>query len=244
MTILLTNDDGIHAEGINALFETLSGDFDVYMFAPDKQKSACSNALTISTELRVDKINSKKFAVHGFPADCVNIGVHTDLCPEVDLVVSGINHGPNLGDDIHYSGTVAGARSGVIFGKHGIAVSINTYEKPQYLKDCAEYIRKIIHNRICRNEEYPVLININYPDMPSGQIAGVKYTRQGRRSYIDNYSVTEETDDHIKFSLQGEVVSDFSENTDTAEITKNYITITPLQLDSTNYKLLHKCNEK
>lgn len=240
MNILLTNDDGYKAEGINELYKALSKDFDVYMFAPHEQKSACSNALSIHDDIRVDILDERRFAVYGYPADCVNIGIHSDLCPDVDLVVSGINHGPNLGDDIHYSGTVAGARSGLIFGKHSIAVSINTFTKPEYLADCAAYVLNFINEHNIMKSEEPTLTNINYPDMPSERIAGEKLTRQGRRSYIDQYMVKEKSSSHVLFELKGEVISDFTENTDTGEITKNYITITPLQLDSTDHTLLSR----
>jgi 5'-nucleotidase len=244
MNILLTNDDGIDSPGIDALFEELSHDHTVYMFAPKDQKSACSNAITIHHDLRIDFVDDRKFAVHGYPADCTNIGIHSDLCPAIDLVVSGINHGPNLGDDIHYSGTVAGARSAVIFGIPGIAVSINTYEKPEFYNQCAAYVSSFIKTHSLLHHNPPTFININYPDITSEEILGEKFTKQGRRSYIDNYIVTEKSENHISYILKGDVISDNSSNTDTAEILKNYITITPLQLDSTNYSLLEdKLNE-
>ncbi len=114
MKILLSNDDGINAEGINILFNYLSEKFDVYMFAPEVEKSACSNAITIRNDFDVKKLADNKYSVAGYPADCVNIGIHGKFIPEVDVVVSGINHGPNMGGDIYYSGTVAAARTGYI----------------------------------------------------------------------------------------------------------------------------------
>ncbi|MFW5807844.1 MAG: 5'/3'-nucleotidase SurE [Spirochaetota bacterium] len=244
MKILLTNDDGIHAEGINTLYTVLSREHDVYMFAPHEEKSACSNALSIWNSIRVDFCDTKRFAVYGYPADCVNIGIHSELCPDIDLVVSGINHGPNLGDDIHYSGTVAGARSGLIFGKHSIAVSINTHSLSENLVECSEYVLSFIDTHPILNFPDPVCTNINYPDLPADRIAGVKLTRQGRRSYIDTYSIIDRSSLHVTFQLKGDVISDFTEDTDTGEITRNYITLTPLQLDSTNHTVLQQLSDE
>ena len=135
MKILLTNDDGFSAAGINILFDILSETHNVYMVAPLREKSACSNAITVRDSIPLRKLAPGTFAADAFTADCVNIGINGDILPDIDLVISGINHGPNLGDDIHFSGTVAGARSAVIFGKPGIAVSLDCYDQSDYFGD-------------------------------------------------------------------------------------------------------------
>src|SRR5208337_1483348 len=130
MRILLTNDDGVNAEGILTLFRVLSQFHDTYIIAPDRERSACSNIFTMREEVKVQRIDRNIFSINGYPADCVSLGLHSDLIPGIDLVISGINHGPNLGDDIHFSGTVAGARTAFIFGKPAIAVSIDSFHAP------------------------------------------------------------------------------------------------------------------
>ncbi|MCU0822334.1 MAG: 5'/3'-nucleotidase SurE, partial [Spirochaetes bacterium] len=135
MRILLTNDDGISAKGINLLYESLSRKHDVYVIAPNEEKSGCSSAITMKSQLKIETLSEKKFAVHGFTADCVNIGLKGNIIPKVDMVVSGINHGPNCGDDIYFSGTVAGARIGYIYGLSSIAISIDSYSETPNLSD-------------------------------------------------------------------------------------------------------------
>lgn len=240
MNIILTNDDGYLAEGINTLFETLSTKHNVFLFAPHEQKSACSNAITIRSQTQVDKIAENRFAVYGFPADCVNIALHWHKVPEIDLVISGINHGPNLGDDIHYSGTVGGARSGYIFGKKAIAVSINSLSNDTYFQDCSDFIFNYIDNNPFEEENEPYLLNINYPDLPPEKVIGSKVCKLGRRYYKDEYSVISENNDSVVFSMQGTILSQDLEYTDTKEINNGYITITPLTIDSTDFELFTK----
>jgi len=238
MKILLTNDDGINAAGIAALFEKLSEKHDVYMFAPDRERSACSNALTLRESIRVDRLDVNRFAVHGYPADCVNVGLHSSFVGKVDLVVAGINHGPNLADDIYYSGTVAGARTAFIFGISGLAVSLNSYRDYKHFGDCAEFTARFIEESELLRRGNPSFININYPPLDPDKIAGVRYTSLGKRYYIDEYSIEREEGHSMYMRLDGTISSDHRAMTDVTEIENGYITVTPLTLDTTDHALL------
>ncbi len=140
--ILLTNDDGVHAPGIKALAEALDGLGEVHVVAPDREVSACSQSLTLTHPLRAEKIVDGVHAVDGTPADCVNLAIVKLLSRRPDLVVSGINRGGNLGDDIFYSGTIGGAREGTFFGVHSIAMSLAARDEHEY-SHAAAFARRL-----------------------------------------------------------------------------------------------------
>ena len=238
MNILLTNDDGIEAEGISALYSALIDEHAVFIVAPRHERSGCSNAITVRDSIRVEKMGERMFAVNGFTADCVNIGLHSDLVPGVDLVVSGINHGPNLGDDVFFSGTVAGARTAFVFGVPGIAISLDCLNFSDYFNEAAQFLRDFIrehHHDISRGA---VFFNINYPDLPHGEIRGPLLTRLGRRKYQDTYNVTASSHNLIDLIMEGTIESDTTPGTDTREVRNGYISITPLLLDCTDHEYL------
>lgn len=237
MRILLTNDDGIHAEGINVLHDILEKENDVYMVAPSSERSACSNAITIHEEITIEKISNNRFSVSGYPADCTNVALNAGIIPEIDIVISGINHGPNMGDDIHYSGTVAGARSAHIGGKAALAVSLNSYTDLKYLTDAAFFIKDYIET-IDVSKGSEIFSNINYPNIDSSEVKGVKYTFLGKRIYRDAYKNRHEEDNRVTLQLDGTIHSIDKDGSDVTEIEKGYITITPLHLDSTDYDRL------
>jgi 5'-nucleotidase len=255
MNILLTNDDGIKAEGIHSLYEALSRHHSVFMIAPDSEKSACSNAITVRDQLTIKKISENKFSVTGFPSDCVIIGLSGDIIPDVGLVVSGINHGPNVGDDLIFSGTVAAARTGYIFGKDAIAVSINSYHRAsQYMDDAAMFVLDFVNIQMPdlagrmtghygHEGEGPaprVFFNINYPDLDLSRIKGKKFTHLGKRIYRDSFQKTNFDYDEAIVRMEGYIESVFAEGSDTTELDEGYISITPLMVDSTNYSALKK----
>jgi len=236
MKILLTNDDGIRAEGLLILKEVLSQNHDVYVIAPDRERSACSNIFTMRDKLTVIKLDSRTFSVNGFPADCVSLALHYNIIPEVDLVISGINHGPNLGDDIHFSGTVAGARTAFIFGKPGIALSIDSFHKASpNMKDTAIFMNNFLKEN---NIDQISFLNINYPDIKASEIKGIKYTFLSKRCYIDSYTKHSETENEIIVSLNGTIETKTMEDSDDDAIKKGYISITPMTIDATDYKRL------
>ena len=235
MNILLTNDDGIHSEGINALFSILSEKHNVFIIAPDEEKSGCSTAVSFKKNLEIVNIAENIFAVQGFTADCVNIGLRGDIIPKVDLVVSGINHGPNLGDDIYFSGTVGGARVAYIYGISGISFSLNCKGESRFFTDASKFLSKYIEDVKLFSGNECRFLNINYPDLPADEIIGIKYSSLGRRKYNDTYKVTSMENKKINLQFRPEIGSFKNENTDITELEKGYITITPLTLDCTDY---------
>ena len=251
MKILLTNDDGINAGGIKALFNTFKTSHEVYIIAPESEKSACSNAITVRSQINIKRVAENQFSVSGFPADCVIIGLSGDFIPDVDLIIAGINHGPNVGDDLIFSGTVAGARTAHIFGKPAIAISIDSFHREsKYFNDAAEFllgfVQDISRNIVDHAQQAlkhngqplapPPFYNINYPDLPVEQIKGKKFTRIGRRLYRDSFQNTIFNSDMATVQMGGYIESVFSEGTDTTELEKGFISISPLMTDSTNYE--------
>ncbi len=233
MKILITNDDGINAEGLVILNRVLSRYHETYVIAPDRERSACSNIFTMREELRVTKTGEKTFSVNGYPADCVSLGIHSDLIPEVDLVISGINHGPNLGDDIHFSGTVAGARTAFIFGKPGIAFSIDSFHKASpNMPDASEFLAEFLKNNPVKKDMF---LNINYPDISKTEISGIKYTFLSKRYYRDTYVKRETGINEMMVSLNGTIDTEYREWSDDDAVKRGYISITPMTIDATDY---------
>jgi len=255
MNILLTNDDGIQSEGINSLFTILSGRYHVFMIAPKSEQSACSNAITVRSQLKIKKVAENRYSVSGFPADCVIIGLSGTFLPEIDLVVSGINHGPNVGDDLVFSGTVGAARTGYLFGKPAIAISIDSYHRPShYADDASRFLLDFIETHIAGDRSAPAhggggradyphshpFYNINYPDLPAEKIKGKKMTYVGRRIYRDSFKKTQFESDEAIVQMGGYIESIRAEGSDTTELERGFISITPLMTDCTNYDSLKK----
>lgn len=241
MRILLTNDDGIHAEGLTSLYTVLSKKHTVYVIAPDSEKSACSNAITVRTEIHLEQLDEFRYSASAYPADCVNIGLNSKIIPEVDLVISGINHGPNVGDDIFFSGTVAGARTAYIFGKTGIALSVDSYHKvSQYFDDASEFAMNFIDDIIKDIAYKPHLFNINYPDRPKEKIKGVRYTFHGKRIYNDSFLKTRVESNSMKIEVSGNINSVDIDGSDAKMLHKGYISITPMILECTDMSYLKK----
>lgn len=238
MNILLTNDDGIDSEGLQALYEILSSDHDVCILAPVEERSACSNTITIRDNLTIRKIDDRRYSLDGFTADCVNVALNSGLLPAIDLVISGINHGPNLADDVYFSGTVAGARTAYIFGVSGIAVSLDCLTTSSCFHDAARFVRGFIGEIPRHLGTVLYFYNINYPDMPADEIRGVKYTKLGRRRYVDSYRVLEEHGPEKVLQLMGTIESPEIEGSDVSELRNGFISVTPLTLDCTDYEYL------
>ncbi len=243
MKILITNDDGINAEGLKILAEVLSAKYDVYVVAPDQERSACSNAITVRDEIKVKKITDRSYAVSGFPADCVNVGFHSGIIPVVDVVVSGINHGANLGDDLVFSGTVAGARTAYIYGKTGIAVSVDSYHMTsEYFREHAEFISDFIAEIKNEINTEPHLFNINFPNISKEKIKGVIYTFSGRRKYTDSFIKNKGEDGDLLLRLDGKIESQLEAGSDTRAVADGYISINPMTICCDNTDYLQKKN--
>lgn len=237
--ILLTNDDGVTAEGLVALKQALSSHWDIAVVAPDREQSATSHALTLDRPLRVRKLEDRTFSVDGTPTDCVMLAVYGDLLErKPDLVVSGINHGPNLGDDVTYSGTVAAAIEGTLLGVPSLAFSLAAWTDLRF-DVAAETAIRLIRTAFNENMPKDTLLNVNVPNLPPERIRGLRTTKLGRRTYRD--AVVAGVDPRGKPyywigaqdpSWTGDAESDF------AAIEEGYISLTPLHLDLTNYAAL------
>lgn len=235
MDILVTNDDGVHAPGIRSLASALESIGNVTIVAPAKEMSAVSHALTIRRSVNYERLGLRAFAVDGTPADCVNLAVKQFLPVRPNVVVSGINRGANLAGDITYSGTVAGAREGAMLGIPALAVSLTSKDSEDY-EQAARFATMVVERTLSNGMGELQLLNIN---VPSGEIRGVRITRQGKfsefvapqirrfgkRSRLSRFwgGKTDATD--------GEVLL-----TDVAAARENYISITPLGLDATHYE--------
>lgn len=244
MKILITNDDGINAKGINELYNSLSTKHEVYLIAPDQERSACSNAFNMRTGINVKEYSSTRFSASSYPADCVSIGLHNDIVPDVDLIISGINHGPNLGDDLFFSGTVGGARTAYIFGKSAIAVSYDCFMDFEYMKDAADFVLEFIESRKDELVNSKSLYNINYPKKSRSEVKGIKYTRTSERKYTDSYDRKEIGENEFELKLVGSIDTVVEDGTDFDALQKGYISITPLTIESTDLNLLEKLRKE
>jgi 5'-nucleotidase len=248
MNILLTNDDGIYSEGIRALYDSLKQIGKVTVVAPDTERSAVGHAITLSDPLRVKKVNrGGKFfgyATTGTPADCVKLGIRAILKKRPDIVVSGINLGPNVGYSVLYSGTVSGATEGAILGIPSFAISLATFTNPDY-GFAAEFAKKIAR-QIIKNRGLPqgTLLNINIPAVPVTKIKGIRIVKQSKRAIEERFDKREDPRKRIYYWLTGEIIkSDGRMDADIEAIRKNYIAITPINCDMTNYSFIDNLKE-
>jgi 5'-nucleotidase len=238
--ILVTNDDGIHAAGLNALAQALAELGEVFVVAPDREQSAVGHALTLHRPLRVDRVAERRFAVNGTPSDCVNLGV-LGLLPEPPvLVVSGINHGSNLGDDVTYSGTVSAAMEGTLLGVPSMAVSQAEGEAEGF--EGAGRVAQLVAARVLA-EGLPAktLLNIN---VPRGEVQGIRLTRLGHRVYRDK--MVQEVDPRGRpYYWIGAGAPEWQEDegSDIAAIHAALASVTPLHLDLTHFGALGRMSE-
>jgi 5'-nucleotidase len=239
--ILLTNDDGIHSKGIIVLAKALQEIGNIFVVAPDSEQSAVAHSLTLHRPLRVEKIKKNFYAVDGTPADCIHLGVNTILPKKPRLIVSGINKGGNLADDIIYSGTVSAAFEGTLLGIPSFAISL--VSRSHFKFDVAarfalRVARYIMRWGLPRN----TFLNINVPNLDGKEIRSYKITQQGRLIH-NGGGVIEKMDPRGKkyyWIGGGEMVFDKGRNTDVEAISKSYISITPLNLDLTNYSSIRE----
>ncbi|QJR80411.1 5'/3'-nucleotidase SurE [Alteromonas pelagimontana] len=243
MKILLSNDDGVFAKGIITLHAALASEHDVTVIAPDRNCSGASNALSLHQPLRIQQMENGFYSVNGTPSDCVHLGVNRFLEEEPDLVVSGINHGANLGDDVVYSGTVAAATEGRYMGLPAIAVSLTSHQGEHFetaAQVVMDIIRKLQHHPLPANQ----ILNVNVPDVPYDSLNGVKITRQGRRHRAE--AMVQSTDPFGRViywygPAGGE--QDAGPGTDFNAIAEGYCSVTPLSVDMTAYQSLDEMKE-
>lgn len=242
MRILLTNDDGIYAKGIEVLHEHLSKDHDVIVVAPETEQSAVGHAITLTDPLRVKSINRNGaffgYAVKGTPADCVKLALNELMNPPPDLVVSGINLGANVGINVIYSGTVSAATEGTILGVPAIAVSINTFRDPDF-GPAARFARLLV--RQVKEHGLPphTSLNVNVPAISESKIRGVRVTRQGVTRFVEKFDRRIDPRENVYYWQCGSTPPlEEDGDTDASALADDCISITPIHHDLTNYDFL------
>jgi 5'-nucleotidase len=238
MRILLTNDDGIHADGLHALWRALNAEgHEVFVCVPDRQRSACSHGITMHEPLRAKEVptpDGMAWACSGLPADCVPLAIMQLMNAMPEVVISGINLGPNLGDDVHYSGTVAGAMEGLLNGIPSMAISLADYENPRF-EAAANFAARFAPNLAQVKLPEDTFINVNVPNVPPDEIRGVKVTTQGSRRYKGDIVRYEAPHIGVYYWRGGEVIDrPDSGETDIWAVKNNYIAVTPLHVDLSN----------
>ncbi|TDR78333.1 5'/3'-nucleotidase SurE [Paludibacterium purpuratum] len=235
MKFLISNDDGYLAPGINALAATLARFGDVVVVAPERNRSGASNSLTLDRPLSVRKAPNGFFFVNGTPTDCVHLAVTGLLDFRPDMVISGINHGPNMGDDTLYSGTVAAATEAFLLGIPALAFSLAS-NAADNLPTACHAVEKLVERCLQKPFNLPVLLNVNVPDIPVDKIEGISVTRLGRRHMAESVikTVTPRGETVYWVGPPGSV-QDAGAGTDFHAIANNRISVTPLMIDLTAY---------
>lgn len=238
MRILVSNDDGYLATGINVLADALEKIADVVVFAPDRNRSAASNSLTLSSPLRVQKTGENRYSVNGTPSDCVHLALTGFLDYEPDLVVSGINHGANLGDDVIYSGTVAAAMEGRFLGWPTIAVSLVGRQLTHFdtaAKVACDLVERLESSLLAKD----VILNVNVPDLPYAELQGIRAARLGFRHKSEPIVRSEDPHGRTIYWVgpAGEG-QDAGEGTDFSVIAAGAASVTPLKVDLTRHEVL------
>lgn len=238
MKILLTNDDGIHADGLMALYNELKTDYDLSVVAPVTEMSAVGHAITLSSPLRVQEINRNGsyfgYGITGTPADCVKIAVQEILDSPPDIILSGINLGANVGVNVLYSGTVSAATEGAFLGVRSAAISLDTRKDPDYAfpaRFSREIIRFITESRLHRG----TALNVNIPSVQPDKIQGVSITRQALGRFRERFERRIDPHGNVYYWLTGETpVEEDTADTDAIGLKNNRITITPISYDLTS----------
>lgn len=240
MRILISNDDGIEAEGINQLRVFLQDEHELFVVAPDRERSATGHKITMDRPLRVKErfypgSKTRGWAVDGTPADCVKLGLEALLPEPPDLVISGINNGPNLGTDVLYSGTVSAAIEGFINGVPAVAVSLASYEYHDF-SDAGILIKELLA-KFGQDITQNSLLNIN---VPACRPRGIKVTRLGERRYINIFDKRTDPRGKVYFWMGGEPcdLDEGDPDTDVWVVREGYVSITPLHFDLTNHSLI------
>jgi 5'-nucleotidase len=244
LNILITNDDGIHAPGIYALKKSLETIAEVLVVAPDTERSAVGHAITLSDPLRVSEIHKGTsffgYAVNGTPADCVKLGLRCLSDKSIDLVVSGINMGPNTATNIMYSGTVSAAAEAVIMGIPGLAVSLTSFDTPEFDYSCSlanQLSKKIVDYGLPEG----TLLNVNVPPIKADEIEGIVFTRQGKGRYEEFFDKRIDPNNRTYYWMTGKRMNlDHEDDVDDVVIRHNKVSITPIRYDLTDTEMLQK----
>ncbi len=245
--ILITNDDGIYAPGIFHLKQALQSLGNIVVVAPLVEKSAVGHAITLSDPLRVMEVERDGaffgYAVNGTPADCVKLGSRCILERKPDLVVSGINQGPNTATNIIYSGTVSAAAEGAIMGIPSIAVSIASFTKKEFAY-AGKFTRQLAQTVLQNGLPGGTLLNVNVPALPEQEIQGVKITRQGKGRYEEAFDKRTDPNNRVYYWLTGKrMILDHGDDIDDPVVMQNMVSVTPIHYDLTDYSFLEELKQ-
>lgn len=247
MRILLTNDDGVHAPGLEVL-EAIARQLsdDIWICAPSEEQSGAGHSLTLNEPVRLHQLGERRFAVRGTPTDSVTLALRKALPAPPDLILSGVNRGENLGDDVTYSGTVSAAIEGALAGIRSIALSQSTLHEGPGFSAALEWGAKVLQPLLDAPHSERTLINVNFPAIAADQVKGIRVVRQGFHDY-DRGSVVEGTDPrgrrYFWFGLD-DIEHTAGHETDLEAVADGYIAVTPLQLDLTHYPSLGLLGER
>jgi 5'-nucleotidase len=239
MNILLSNDDGILARGLAVLAEACADLGQVTVIAPDREQSATSHSLTLHRPIRATRRSDGAYQVDGTPTDCVLLGLGALLPKKPDFVLSGVNHGPNMGEDVLYSGTVAAAMEGLAAGIPSVAFSFGSFDL-EHLESHRAGLKQLI-SRIVAVDQFPpdTLLNVNLPPIPADQVRGVKVTSLGSRVFHEEIArMKDPWGREIYWIGGGHVTWSGGEESDFHAVRDGFISVTPLHVDMTNYNLL------
>ncbi len=248
MRLLLVNDDGIDAIGIQTLAKELEKDHELVIVAPEGQRSATSHAITLTQPILVKKveipgIKSKAYSISGSPADCVRVALDKLVDGQVDVVLSGINFGLNIGADILYSGTVSAAIEGNLYKIPAMAFSCELGEEPNCFETAAKYAKNIFEKVKDDLVENNIVLNVNFPCRKEEDIKGIKVCKIGGVVYDYYFVESRNGEDEVTLAIKGRHNEGIEEETDRAYLRQGYITVTPLHYDLTNYRLMEKVQD-
>ena len=236
--ILVTNDDGVYAEGLSALADAMTPLGEVAVVAPATEQSAVSHSLTLRSPLRVNRVAEGRFAVEGTPTDCVLLAIHNLLGRTPDLIISGINHGTNLGDDVTYSGTVSAAMEGTLNNILSVAVSLEMGPHCTFT-EAGALIRPVVQRVLAEGLPKDTLLNINIPNCRPADQAGYAWTTQGRRTYGD--VIVQKADPRGRpyyWIGSGKPIWTHTHGTDVEAVREGKVSITPVHLNLTNFEAI------
>lgn len=245
--ILVTNDDGVASPGLHALLAAMRELGVTSVVAPDAERSAVGHAITTGTPLRVKEFaldgKAVGLSVNGTPADCVKLAVGTLLEQRPDLVVSGINLGPNTATNIIYSGTVSAATEARMLGIPSIAISIGTFQDPLW-ETAAIYAQRLARMVLTRGLPPKVLLNMNVPNLPLGEVKGVRFTRQGDSGYDERFELHTDPRSVPYYMRAGSYkMSDVDESTDALSLALGFVSVTPVSFDLTSYEMVEELSQ-
>ncbi|MCU0587766.1 MAG: 5'/3'-nucleotidase SurE [Syntrophobacteraceae bacterium] len=242
MRILLTNDDGIYAKGIEAIHLSLAAEHDVTVVAPETEQSAVGHAITFLDPLRVKPVQRNGqffgYALSGTPADCVKIAITELMKPPPQVVVSGINLGANVGVNVIYSGTVSAATEAAVLGVPSVAVSMDSFDATDF-SSATEFIPKLLRLLEQRGLPAGVTLNVNVPNVPYSRVRGVRITHQGGMRAVETYDRRSDPRGAVYYWLRNKaILADPHVDADSTVLSRDYISVTPIHHDLTDYPLI------